>query len=70
MNLNDTNEPSLEKMDDYYNLESNKKRRTIYFIIVALLSVGVLFSIIKSSNTKTDYIGTPTKPGINTVKNY
>ena len=70
MNLNDTNEPSLEQMDDYYNLESNKKRRTIYFIIVALLSVGVLFSIIKSSNTNTDYIGTHTKPGINTVKNY
>ena len=70
MKLNDTNEPSLEQMDDYYNLESNKKRRTIYLIIVALLAVGVVFSFIKSSNSNTDYIGTSTKPGINTVKNY
>ena len=69
MKLNNTNEPSLEQMDEYYNLESNKKRRTIYLIIVGLLTVGVVFSFIKSSNSNTDYIGTPDKPGINTVKN-
>jgi hypothetical protein len=48
--MNDINELSLKQIDDYYNQESNKKRRTVYFTIITLLLFGVVFSFVKPSN--------------------
>ena len=64
-------EPSLEDMDDYNGHESKSKRKTINYIIIGLLIVGVIFGIIKTQyNSVNDYVGTPQKPGINTSKSY
>jgi len=58
-------EPTLSSIDDYENHESPEKRKTIYFIIGALVVLAIVFGIIKQTNNKvSDYIGTPENPGI------
>lgn len=59
------NEPTLDTIDDYDNNETPKKRKTIYAIIIGLIIFIVVLSIIKFSyNEVSDYIGTPSNPGI------
>ena len=63
-------EPTLENIDDYNNQESQKKRKTIYLIVIGLLAISALsYSLLKSYNTlPNDYIGTPENPGIISTK--
>ena len=66
-----TNEPSLNQIDDYNGHESKSKRKTVNFIIAALLIIGVILGVLKSNNSKvSDYVGTPQHPGINVQKGY
>ena len=61
-----TNEPTMDNIDDYNGNESKSKKRTINIIIVSLLSIGIILAIIKSTNTipTKDYVGTEQHPGI------
>jgi len=64
------NEPTLDKIDDYNNNESPKKRKTINLVIIGLLAVSIGYGIVKFLNNDIDeYVGTTEKPGINTTKN-
>jgi hypothetical protein len=66
-----TNEPSLEQIDDYNGNESPEKRSTVNKIIIGLLLIGALYSGIRYFySTPADYVGTPEKPGINTARNF
>jgi hypothetical protein len=63
------NEPSLETIDDYDGKESPEKRKTVRFIILALILVGIVYSLIKTNSSEvSDYIGTPEKPGMDVTK--
>ena len=62
-------EPSLEQIDDYDNNESPQKRRTVRFIVMGLIVVGITYAFIKFNySIPSDYIGTPENPGIDTSK--
>lgn len=64
-------EPSLEEIDDYNNNESPQKRKTVILVVIFCLIVGLIFSILRDSNSEVkEYVGTPEKPGINTTKTY
>ena len=65
-NMND--EPSLDKIDDFNDKESPKKRNTVRLIIIGLLVVGAIFAYIKSENSEVDYVGTKEAPGIDVTK--
>ncbi|MEA3289402.1 MAG: hypothetical protein U9Q04_04385 [Campylobacterota bacterium] len=67
----ENNEPSLEKIEDYNNKESNEKRTTVKLVILLLVIVGLVYGVIKLSfDDSGEYVGTPEKPGINTTKTY
>lgn len=68
MKSNMNNEPSLDKIDDYHNKESSKKRNTVRLVIVFCLLVAGVFAYLKFTNLPDDYIGTKEAPGINTSK--
>jgi len=67
-----TNEPTMDKIDDYNGNESKSKKRTINIIIFSLLSIGIILAFIKSTNTipAKDYVGTDKNPGILIQKGY
>lgn len=65
MNIQNTNEPSMDKIDDYYGKESPSKRKTINTIIVSLIVAGIILAIVRITNhNNVGYIGTPEHPGI------
>jgi hypothetical protein len=58
-------EPNLNTIDDYNNQESKHKRQSIRFIIIGLIVFATLLGYIQMNNdTISDYIGTPSSPGI------
>ncbi len=60
-----TDEPTMDKIDDYNNNETPEKRRTIRLIIGGLVLMAVVSAFIKYQfNTVSDYIGTESSPGI------
>lgn len=42
------NEPTLEEIEDYNNQESDEKRRTINIVIMALIALGIVYTLIKN----------------------
>lgn len=65
-----TNEPSLDKIDDYNNKESKEKNKTIKIVILGILVVGAIYAGAKYYfSDVSDYIGTEQNPGIDTSKN-
>lgn len=65
-----TNEPTMDKIDDYNNQETPEKRKQIRLIILGLVIFAGLLSYIKiANNTVSDYIGTNDNPGINITPN-
>lgn len=64
------NEPSLEKIDDYNNQESDEKRRTVLLVIAICILVGMIYAGFRVMySVPSDYVGTPEHPGINTAPN-
>lgn len=67
--MKNTNEPSLEQIDDYNNNESPEKRSTVIKVVVFCLVVGAIFAVLKVTSTSNDpYVGTEQNPGISTLK--
>ena len=65
------NEPSLDQIEDYNGKESKEKKNTVRLVVLFCIVVGIGYAIAKFNNDSVnDYIGTPEKPGLNTVKNY
>jgi len=48
------NEPTLEKIEDYYNQESRGKRMTVWIVILSGLLIGALYSIISMNSVVDD----------------
>ncbi|QOR61835.1 hypothetical protein ACM66Z_10525 [Sulfurovum sp. ST-21] len=48
------NEPTLEKIEDYYNQESREKRMTVWIVILSGLLIGALYSIISMNSVVDD----------------
>lgn len=68
MKSNMNSEPSLDKIDDYNNKESQSKRNTVRLVIVFCLLVAGTFAYLKFTNLPDDYIGTKEAPGIDVSK--
>ena len=60
-----TDEPTMDKIDDYNNNETPEKRKTVRLIILGLVVIAVINGFLKYQfSTVSDYIGTETSPGI------
>ena len=65
------NEPSLEKIDDYYGKESPQKRKIINSVIIFCLVMGAILVTTKIYNQdETDYVGTKDRPGIQIIRHF
>jgi len=63
------NEPTLNKIEDYNNNESDEKRTIVKLVVLGLILVSIIYGIIKFSfNDVEEYVGTPANPGINTSR--
>lgn len=59
----DSNEPTLEGIDDYDGNESKEKRRAVWLIIIAGVVIALVYGFFVGSNT-TDNIADRNKTGI------
>jgi hypothetical protein len=66
-----SNEPTLNNLDDYDGNESPRKRKTINRVIIFCLFMGAILVAAKLlTEDNSEYIGTPEKPGIHLIKNF
>jgi len=65
------NEPTLDKIDDYYGKESPQKRKTINNVIIFCLVMGAILVATKIyTYDNSDYVGTIDKPGIKVISHF
>ena len=58
------NEPRLEDIEDYNSKGSDKKRLTVWIVILSGLLLGAIYTIISINTSVSDTLATKEKTGI------
>lgn len=60
----ESNEPTLETIEDYDGKESKKKRKTVWFIIISGVVIALIYGILIANSEVSDEIADSNKTGI------
>jgi len=59
-----SNEPTLQDIEDYNSKGSKEKRLTVWIVILSCLLVGAIYSIISANTSVSDTLASKEKTGI------
>ena len=59
-----SNEPTLQDIEDYNTKGSKEKRLTVWIVILSGLLVGAIYSIISANTSVSDTVASTEKTGI------
>lgn len=69
MKIDNDDELTMDKIEDYHGKESKEKRNIIWLVIIGGIVLGLLITYFRMTTAPEDpYIGTSEKPGIITGK--